>query len=74
MIRTAVLVALALGALALPADAKPRLATERLHPLCNVTMPCDLGAGFLAGIRSIDVTLTRNKARRHRPSVEANHG
>jgi hypothetical protein len=67
MIRTAFMAALALIALATTASARQRPA-ER-HPNCDRSSPCGRSADFLAGVRSIDVNMTRDKARRHRPAL-----
>lgn len=46
MLKTAVLAALALVCLSLPAEARPRhVAHHRYDPACNVSMPCEIPAG-----------------------------
>ena len=66
MLRSLIAASIALVAMTSLAEARDhsRHRYGGLHPECNVTMPCAISPKFLAGVRSINIGLRREKPRR----------
>lgn len=77
MLRSLIVAALALAAFSPPAEARHRSLAPPACDGTDIMHPCPSGSNFLAGIRSIRVTMTRDRSHRtarparHRPQKDA---